>query len=96
MKKRKLSSLSYFQRRILRVLVSQEQREDRYIAEMKKRYSTLQRSLNKEIASWIDRYAENDGITVEEAYRLLSKEEIHNWSLFVRGQTWVEKRIWKQ
>lgn len=73
--------LTYWQRRFLQIAVARDKQDAKYIAEMQKRQRALSKSLQKEIESWLDRYADNEGITRNEAYTMLSKQEQRNWSM---------------
>ena len=63
--------MDYWQERLLQVKAAQMESDERYIQKMSKQYRDLAKSIKKELSFWIKKFAENDNLTKEEAYKLL-------------------------
>lgn len=73
--------MDYWQERLLQVKAAQMESDERYIQKMSKQYRDLAKSIKKELSFWIKKFAENDNLTKEEAYKLLSKPEQRRWQM---------------
>ena len=73
--------MDYWQERLLQVKAAQMESDERYIQKMSKQYRDLAKSIKKELSFWIKKFAENDNLTKEEAYKLLSKPEQRQWQM---------------
>lgn len=76
-----MSKLTYIQKRFLINRLKMEKLQRNYNREMLKRYDDLANKLYKEINSWVERYADNEGINVDAAYEILSKDDQKKWSM---------------
>lgn len=59
-------------------------KDQEYIQKMLKEYDRLSNRIYKEIQGWMDRYADNEGITPDEAYQQLSKDEQLTWTMTLK------------
>lgn len=73
--------MDYWQERLLQVKAAQMESDERYIQKMSKQYRDLAKSIKKELSFWIKKFAENDNLTKDEAYKLLSKSEQRKWQM---------------
>lgn len=73
--------MDYWQERLLQVKAAQMESDERYIHKMSKQYRDLAKSVKKELNFWIKKFSENDNLTKEEAYKLLSKSEQRKWQM---------------
>lgn len=78
------SKPTYWQRRYLRIAQMRDVKDQEYINKMAREYDRLSDKIYKEIQTWVDRYAENDGITRAVAYEMLSKDEQRTWSMSLK------------
>ncbi|HCE12234.1 MAG TPA: phage head morphogenesis protein, partial [Enterococcus sp.] len=72
---------SYWRRRYLQISIDRDRRDQEYIRQIHRQYDDLSNSLYKEIQHWVDRYADNDVISAESAYEVLSKSDQKTWSM---------------
>lgn len=80
----KKSKLPYWKRRMLRIAQMRDAKDQEYIRKMEKDYKRLSKRICKEIQVWMDRYADNEGITPDEAYQQLSKDEQLTWTMTLK------------
>ena len=78
---KRMSDLSYWQRRFLLIKRNRDVSEANYLKELTKRHGELSAGLKKQITTWVERYAENDQISVDEARALLTKSEQKTWQM---------------
>lgn len=75
------NKLSYWKLRLLQIAVDRDKKDQEYIESMKQRYDELSKSIHGKMQEWMNRYADNEGITKDEVYQLLSKDEQRNWKM---------------
>lgn len=80
----KKNKLPYWKRRMLRIAQMRDVKDQEYIQKMEKEYKRLSKRIYKEIQGWMDRYADNEGITAEEAYKQLTKDEQLTWTMTLK------------
>lgn len=80
----KKNKLPYWKRRMLRIAKMRDAKDQEYIQKMEKEYKRLSKRIYKEIQGWMDRYADNEGITAEEAYKQLTKDEQLTWTMTLK------------
>ncbi|WP_368251384.1 polymorphic toxin type 50 domain-containing protein [Enterococcus sp. 2201sp1_2201st1_B8_2201SCRN_220225] len=80
----KKNKLPYWKRRMLRIAQMRDAKDQEYIQKMVKEYDRLSNRMYKEIQGWMDRYADNEGITPDEAYQQLSKDEQLTWTMTLK------------
>lgn len=78
------SKLPYWKRRMLRIAQLRDAKDQEYIQKMEKEYKRLSKRIYKEIQGWMDCYADNEGITPDEAYQQLTKDEQLTWSMTLK------------
>ena len=78
------SKLPYWKRRMLRIARMRDTKDQEYIQKMVKEYDRMSNRIYKEIQGWMDRYASNEGITPDEAYQQLSKDEQLTWTMTLK------------
>ena len=80
----KKNKLPYWKRRMLRIAKIRDAKDQEYIQKMVKEYDRLSNRIYKEIQDWMDRYADNEGITADEAYKQLTKSEQLTWTMTLK------------
>lgn len=80
----KKNKLPYWKRRMLRIAKIRDAKDQEYIQKMVKEYDRLSNRIYKEIQVWMDRYADNEGITLDEAYQQLTKDEQLTWTMTLK------------
>lgn len=78
---RRLSSDLYWAKRFLQIARDRQQADLRYIEHMRTDYRKLERSMTRTIREWVRLYADNEGITENEAREMLNLEESRNWQM---------------
>ena len=80
----KKNKLPYWKRRMLRIAQKRDTKDQEYIQKMVKEYDRLSNRIYKEIQGWMDRYVDNEGITPDDAYQQLSKDEQLTWTMTLK------------
>lgn len=80
----KKNKLPYWKRRMLRIAQMRDTKDQEYIQKMVKEYDRLSNRIYKEIQGWMERYADNEGVTPDEAYQQLSKDEQLTWTMTLK------------
>lgn len=80
----KKNKLPYWKRRMLRIAQLRDAKDQQYIQKMVKEYDRLSNRIYKEIQVWMDRYADNEGITADQAYKQLTKSEQQTWTMTLK------------
>lgn len=75
----KKKKLRYWQQRLLQIAIDRDKKDLAYIQQMNERYDSLSNAMYKKIQYWISLYADNEGISREEAYETLAKNEQRTW-----------------
>lgn len=73
---RKSDSGEYWKKRFQQVEEAQHQDGVQVYAEIEKQYRTAQRQIEGQIQAWYGRFATNNGVTIQEARRMLSAKEL--------------------
>lgn len=73
---RKSNSGEYWKKRFQQVEEAQHQDGVQVYAEIEKQYRTAQRQIEGQIQAWYGRFATNNGVTIQEARRMLSAKEL--------------------
>lgn len=79
-----MTKLTYWQKRMLQVALARTKKDLSYIEDLNERYDVLSNAIEKEIRQWVKKYAINEDMTSEDAYKLLSKEDQRNWSMTLK------------
>ena len=80
-----MNNKNYWQNRFEQLQESLLKPADDYINELENAYNQAQRSIEKDIALWYQRFADNNGITdMAEAKRLLKSNELKEfkWDVY--------------
>ncbi len=72
---------TYFEKRMNRLALRREKQIDDYLAAFRRRQVSLENSIQAEIDRFIERYADASGLDIDEAEKLLCKQEQANWSM---------------
>lgn len=78
---KKSRNIQYWSDRWLRLALLQERRLKPDVERTRKAYDGVQETFNKQLSEWYEKYADNDGLTYEEAIRDLNKVEQKTWSM---------------
>lgn len=73
----------YWQKRSERLALAQEERAKDYVKELAEQYDIACRNVQKEIEAWYTRFANEEGITLQEAKKLLTKKELKEFKMDV-------------
>lgn len=73
---RKSNSGEYWKKRFQQIEEAQHQDGVQVYAEIEKQYRTAQRQIEGQIQAWYGRFAKNNGVTIQEARRMLSAKEL--------------------
>lgn len=73
---RKSNSGEYWKKRFQQIEEAQHQDGVQVYAEIEKQYRTAQRQIEGQIQAWYGRFATNNGVTIQEARRMLSAKEL--------------------
>ena len=76
-----MNNAKYWQERFEKLKEMEFGKSDAYISDLEVQYTKALKSIKKEIASFYSTYADNNGITYEEAKKLLTKEELGNFRI---------------
>ena len=71
-----MRSSEYWKGRFEQLERSQHQKGMECYAEIEKQYRQAQRQIESQIAVWYQRFADNNGVTMQEARRMLNKQEL--------------------
>ncbi|MCP3283000.1 polymorphic toxin type 50 domain-containing protein [Clostridioides difficile] len=73
----------YWRKRFEQLEEVQNNKSVKYYLELEKKYKLAMNSIEKDILSWYNRFAENEGISLLEAKKLLNKRELEEfkWSV---------------
>lgn len=76
-------SKSYWQRRFEQVEQSSNFKSQKYVRELRRKYAHAQTEIESKIEYWLKRLADNNKVSVEEARRILNKNELKEfkWTL---------------
>ena len=72
-------SNEYWQNRFTALEEAQNQKSNKYYAGLKKQYKKAASEVQKDIETWYSRFAINNEITMQEARKLLSKDELEEF-----------------
>lgn len=73
--------LNYWEDRFLSIEERRGEIEKAYLASMNERYDKVAKSIKSQIEQWVEKYANESGITKEAAETLLSKPEQKTWRM---------------
>lgn len=79
----------YWQKRSEELALSQEKKAQDFYRKISEKYDKASRSVQKNIEAWLNRYATNEGISLQEAKRELTKKELKEFRMDVND--YIEK-----
>lgn len=71
-----MKSSAYWKKRFEQLEQSQHQKGELCYAEIEQQYRKAQKQIESQIAVWYQRFADNNGVTMQEARRMLNKREL--------------------
>lgn len=80
----KLSNIDYWQRRYLQIKAKEIRNTEAYERALQPELNGLFRDLNKEMEGWYVRYANNNGISKEDAAKILAGIHTKHWQLTLK------------
>ncbi len=81
MKKKLSKNQQYWVDRISKIKDSQYNKVDKAEKELKKLYSDVNKHIRNEMFIFYGKYSDSQGMTVEEARKLLNEDELKNWKI---------------
>lgn len=78
------TSREYWKNRWLQTHLDLERRNAPRIEDVEQLFADLELEVLEDLTKWYERYATNDGLTKEEASKMLSKVEQRNWSVTLK------------